>query len=122
MKAYKNYKSKQQYKEYNFEFDKKIKLIDNINLIYKAKYNIKIFGAELNSMITFYYDGMPLSNIEILSIYDFEKIDLHIKTLSKIEDYIAKNKSKLFDLDMNCYNVHFPTNMKMIEKLIEQTI
>ena len=126
MRQYKNFKSKQQYKEYTFEFDKKIKLIDNLNSTYNTKYLSRIRGASLNSTIDFYYGSVPftLSNhdTEILSIDDFEKFDLYVKTLSKIEDFITKNKAKLFDLGIRCYNVHLSKNMQIIQRLIDESI
>jgi|TARA_R110000787_G_scaffold272407_1_gene379833 hypothetical protein len=126
MKPYKYYKSKQQYKEYNFELDKKIKLIDNLNSIYNTKYTLRFFPATLSAGFTFYHDGMPFSlsnhDDEILTIDDFEKADLYIKTLSKIEDFIVKNKAKLFDSNMDCNNVHLSKNMKMIQKMVEENI
>ena len=126
MSKYKYYESKQQYIEYNSELDKKIKLIDNLNSIYNTKYTLRFFPATLGSGISFYHDGMPFSlsnhDDKIFSIDDFQKVDLYIETLSKIEDFIAKNKVKLFDLDMNTDNVHLSKNMKTIQRLIEESI
>ena len=128
----KYHESKQQYKEYNSEVDKRIKLIDNLNSIYNTKYTLKFFPyynlkGELipyEFEIAFYHDGIPFSlsnHDKEIVLDDFQNIDLHIETLSKIEDFIAKNKAKLFDLDMNCHNVHCSENMKTIQRLIEES-
>ena len=126
MSKYKYYESKQQYIEYNSELDKKIELVDNLNSMYNTKYTVRFFPGNLNSLFSFYHDGMPFSlsnhDEEIFSIDDFQKIDLYIETLSKIEDFIAKNKAKLLDLDMNSDNIHLSKNMKTIQRLIEESI